>query len=131
MWLLTIAGSGWRSPGGTHIAEIGPLPTVAGAAYTAQFMEAVFKPGTKSSVHRHAGPEAWYTLSGERCMETPEASWLVGGSQVVVPSGPPMELTATGSEVRRAFLHDSSQPPTSPARTGCPRDCARDEFPPA
>lgn len=26
VWLLTIADAGWRSQGGTHIAEIGPIP---------------------------------------------------------------------------------------------------------
>src|SRR6476660_1250676 len=25
VWLVTIARSGWHSPGGTHVAEIGPL----------------------------------------------------------------------------------------------------------
>jgi len=30
-----------------------------GVAYTAQYMEAVLRPGMKSLVHRHSGPEAW------------------------------------------------------------------------
>ena len=120
VWLLTIAEAGWRSPGGTHVAEIGPLPTTSGIAYTAQYMEAVFSPGMKSRVHRHSGPEAWYTLSGETCLETPEGTMVgrAGGSHVVVPAGPPMELTATGSEVRRALvliLHTAGQPHTSVA----------------
>ena len=65
IWLLTIADAGWRSQGGTHVAEIGPLPTTASRDYTAQYMEAVFRPGMKSRIHRHSGPEAWYTLTGE------------------------------------------------------------------
>jgi quercetin dioxygenase-like cupin family protein len=126
VWLLTIAEAGWRSPGGLHVAEIGPLPTTPGSAYTAQFMEAVFRPGMKSLVHRHSGPEAWYTVSGETCLETPQGTMIgrAGGSQVIVPGGPPMELTATGSEVRRALvliLHDSAQPPTSPVSDWTPR----------
>lgn len=126
VWLLTIADTGWRSSGGTHVAEIGPLPTTSGIAYTAQYMEAVFRPGMKSLVHRHSGPEAWYTVSGETCLETPQGIMVdrVGGSHVVVPGGPPMELTATGSEVRRALvliLHDSGQPPTSPASDWTPK----------
>ena len=131
VWLLTIGPSGWRAAGGTRVAEIGPLPTVAGRSYTAQFMEAVFKPGMKSAVHRHSGPEAWYTVSGETCLETPDGTQVgrAGGSYVIVPSGPPMELTATGSEVRRALvliLHDSAQAPTSLAPDWVPRGlCAR------
>lgn len=126
VWLLTIADKGWRSAEGVHVAEIGPLPVTAGASYTAQYMEAVFRPGMKSGVHRHSGPEAWYTVSGETCLETPEGTMVgrAGGSHVIVPGGPPMELTATGSAVRRALvliLHDSAQPPTSPARDWTPK----------
>jgi quercetin dioxygenase-like cupin family protein len=126
VWLLTITRSGWHSPGGTHVAEIGPLPTKAGTAYTAQFMEALFKPGMKSRVHRHGGPEAWYTLTGESCLETPEGKQVdrATGKHVVVPAGPPMELTATGSEVRRALvliLHESTQPHTTPASDWVPK----------
>jgi hypothetical protein len=47
-----------------------------------------------------------------------------GGQYVIVPGGPPMELTATGTEVRRAqvlILHDSSQPPSSLAPDGKPK----------
>ena len=28
----------------------------------------------KSAVHRHSGPEAWYTVSGETCLETPDGT---------------------------------------------------------
>lgn len=126
VWLLTIADKGWRSPGGTRVAQIGPLPTATGAIYTAQYMEAVFQPGMKSQVHRHSGPEAWYTVSGETCLETPQGTMVgrAGGSHVIVPEGPPMELTATGTEVRRALvliLHDSAKPPTSPASDWTPK----------
>jgi quercetin dioxygenase-like cupin family protein len=118
VWLLTIADAGWKSKGGTHVAEIGPLPTTAGRDYTAQFMEATFRPGMKSRIHVHSGPEAWYTLSGETCLETPNGSMVgrAGGPPVIVPQGPPMELTATGTQTRRALvliLHEATQPPTT------------------
>ena len=126
VWLLTIAEAGRRSPAGTHVAEIGPLPTTSGVAYTAQYMEAVFRPGMKSRVHRHSGAEAWYTLSGETCLETPEGKMVgrLGASPVIVPGGPPMELTATGVDVRQALvliLHDATQPHTTLAPDWTPR----------
>ena len=127
VWLLTIAEAGWRSSGATtHVAEIGPLPTKSGVSYTAQFMEAVFRPGMKSLIHRHPGPEIWYTLSGETCLETPDGVMVgrAGGTNVIVPAGPPMELTATGKEVRRSLvliLHDASQPHTMPATDWTPK----------
>lgn len=119
VWLLTIEKAGWRPVlKGERIAEIGPLPVTAGEQYSALFMEAIFSPGMSSSIHTHSGPEAWYTQAGETCLETPNGKLVGGpGSQpVIVPGGPPMLLTATGSEQRRAItliLHESSKPPTT------------------
>ena len=118
-WLLTIEVAGWRPRGGARVAEIGPLPVSSDARYAAQYMEAIFNPGMTAPAHRHSGPEAWYTLTGETCLETPAGKLVgrAGGSHVIVPGGPPMHLTATGTETRRALvliLHDSTQPPTIP-----------------
>jgi hypothetical protein len=126
VWLLTIADKGWRSKGGTHVAEIGPLPTTTGRDYTAQFLKAIFKPGMKSRIHRHSGPEAWYTISGATCLETPQGSMVgkAGGPPVIVPQGPPMELTATGTEIRKALvliLHDAAEPHTTLATDWKPK----------
>ena len=81
-------------------------------------MEAIFTPGMTSSAHFHSGPEAWYTLSGETCLETPQGKQVgrAGGEYVIVPGGPPMHLTATGTETRRALvliLHETSKPPST------------------
>jgi quercetin dioxygenase-like cupin family protein len=135
VWLLAIDSAGLPSSGGERVGRIGPLPVSAHLDYTAQYMEAVFRPGMKTRVHRHPGPEAWYTVSGETCLETPNGTMVgrAGGPPVIVPGGPPMELTATGTEIRRALvliLHDAAQPMTLPASdwaaTGaCTRGSAR------
>ena len=126
LWLLTIDVAGWRPSSGERIAEIGPLPVSATAKYSAQYMEAVFTPGMTAPAHRHSGPEAWYTLTGETCLETPEGKMIgrAGGSHVIVPGGPPMHLTATGNETRRALvliLHDSTQAPTTMVHDWTPK----------
>jgi quercetin dioxygenase-like cupin family protein len=119
VWLLTIEKAGWRpAPKGERIAEIGPLPVTTGEEYSALFMEAILVPGTSSAIHLHSGPEAWYTLTGETCLETPSGKFVgrAGGPPVIVPGGPPMLLTATGTETRRALtliLHETSKPPTT------------------
>ena len=118
VWLLTVEDAGWRSAGGERVAEIGPLPITAGSEYSAQYMEAIFTPGMTSTAHMHAGPEAWYTAAGETCLETPDGKQIgrAGAQQVIVPGGPPMHLTATGTEQRRALvliLHESSKPATT------------------
>jgi quercetin dioxygenase-like cupin family protein len=126
VWLLTIDVAGWRPPRGARVAEIGPLPVREDANSAAQYMEAIFTPGMTAPAHRHSGPEAWYTVAGETCLETPDGKLVgrAGGSYVIVPGGPPMHLTATGTEIRRALvliLHDSTQPPTTPVHDWAPK----------
>jgi hypothetical protein len=101
VWLYTIAESEWRASIGEHIATIGPLPISAGKQYTARYMEAVFPPGMRASIHRHSGPEAWYLVSGTQCLETPEGITMARTCEgAVVPERPPMALQA--SVLRRA-----------------------------
>jgi quercetin dioxygenase-like cupin family protein len=126
IWLLTIESAGWRPSGGERIAEIGPLPVTAGEKYSAQYMEAIFEPGMTAPAHVHSGPEAWYTLAGETCLETPQGRQIgrAGSEHVIVPGGPPMHLTATGTVQRRALvliLHDSSKPATTPVHDWIPK----------
>jgi quercetin dioxygenase-like cupin family protein len=114
IWLFTIGERGWHAVGGVRVAEVGPLQVKPGEKYTAQYMVAVFTPGMTTPVHRHPGPEAWYTLSGEVCLETPDGKFTGrAGESTIIPAGPPMKLTATGTERRRSLvliLHETSQP---------------------
>jgi quercetin dioxygenase-like cupin family protein len=132
IWLLTIEKEVWRpEPPGQRIAEIGPLPVSAGEEYSALFMEAILNPGMTSAVHSHSGPEAWYTAAGETCLETPAGKFVGknGGQAVIVPGGPPMLLTATGTEQRRALtliLHPSSKPPTAMVHDWTPKGLCKD-----
>jgi quercetin dioxygenase-like cupin family protein len=126
IWLLSIEDQSWRPSSGEHVADIGPLPINAGAQYSVQYMEAVFTPGMVAPEHRHAGPEAWYTLAGETCLETPNGKQVgrAGGTPVIVPGGLPMHLTATGTEKRQALvliLHSSDKPATTPAHDWHPK----------
>jgi quercetin dioxygenase-like cupin family protein len=113
-WLLTIAERGWRASSGTQVAEIGPLPLPPAAEFSAMYLEATFVPGDSVAAHRHSGPEVWYTLSGEQCLETPAGRTVAhAGESTIIPGGSPMALLAVGKETRRSIvliLHDSSQP---------------------
>ena len=58
--------------------------------------------------------------------ETPEGQRVgrAGRDAVIVPGGPPMFLTATGTEQRRALvliLHQSSKPPTTVVHNWTPK----------
>ncbi len=56
--------------GGQRRAKIGPLEVPNGPV-TAHFPEAIFPPGMRTRVHSHPGPEAFYVVEGEQCMERP------------------------------------------------------------
>ncbi len=130
-WLLTIDTSEWQAPaGGEHVATIGPLPIPKAESYTVDYMEAVFTPGMKSAIHDHPGPEAFYTLTGETCLETSEGISVErpGGPPVIVAAGIPMQLTAIGKDKRQGFalvLHDSTQPGGHPVHNWTPKDLCK------
>jgi hypothetical protein len=113
-WLYTIAEPEWRPAGGTRIATIGPLPTHPGRPYTARYMEAVFTQGIKGGSHTHSGPEAWFVVSGDQCLETPDKVLVAkAGEGSVVAEGLTMAISSVGAETRRSVaivLHDSTQP---------------------
>jgi len=116
VWLFNIAGSKWRPPAGERVAVIGPLPVQAAKKYSARYMEAVFPPkrAMQTAVHQHAGPEAWYVLTGAQCLRTPDDVLVIrAGEGGFVRPGPSMLLTSIGTETRRAVLlvlHDAAQP---------------------
>ncbi|MBV9885119.1 MAG: hypothetical protein JO119_01085 [Acidobacteria bacterium] len=133
VWLMTIADEKWKSAHGNRVADIGPLPIVAGEMYSAQFMEAVFTPGMTAAAHIHSGPEAWYAVGGETCLETSDGRveiGRVGGPPVIAPMGLAMHLTAIGSEQRKSIvliLHKSSEPATTMVHDWTPKGLCRNK----
>jgi quercetin dioxygenase-like cupin family protein len=110
-WVFTIApddGGPWR---GQLVAQVGPLELPPMKEYTIEAALAVLPPGSRSRVHTHAGPEAWYMLAGEQCVETPAGARRAGPGQGLTQAGfTPMQLVATGSVVRHALVivvHDA------------------------
>ena len=114
VWLSEFGARDAAPSGGQAVAVIGPLQLPAAKGYTAVLSYAVMRPGDSSRVHTHPGPEGWYVLAGEQCLETPTGASRAGaGKTMTVPPGGPMQLNVTGKTVRRAFalvIHDSTQP---------------------
>jgi quercetin dioxygenase-like cupin family protein len=119
VWLLSVADDSWQPAGGKRVARVGPLPISHTGSYAAEYMEATFMPGMKSAAHRHPGPEAWYVIAGEQCLETPGKGTVVrAGESGIVPEGPPMILWGTGTAERRSLvliLHVATTPMPLPA----------------
>lgn len=119
-WLFTFGPAGGSSPGGTKVAEVGPLPQVAATEYMLRINEASGPPGAKTSVHTHPGPEAFYVLTGELSIRTPQGmvSVAAGKSEVGVASGTPLEVSISGSTDLIAlvmFVVDATKTFSSPA----------------
>ena len=113
VWLSEFGPRDMSVRGGKAIAVIGPMQLSAAKSYSAVLSYAVMRPGDSSRVHTHPGPEGWYVLAGEQCLETPAGAdrASVGGTMTVLPNVP-MELNVTGTTLRRAFalvIHDSTQ----------------------
>lgn len=126
IWLFTIAAEDWRARAGTRVMRVGPLPYGDAPAYAAVYMEGVFRPGMYTAVHRHPGVEAWYTLEGAQCLETPQGKLTQRAAEpgMMVPGGVPMRLTGMGTGVRRSvvlILQDASQPRSIVAHDWTPR----------
>src|SRR6476619_4755902 len=113
VWLSEFGPRNTAPRGGDAIAIVGPLQLPAARNYAAVLSYAVMRPGDNSRVHTHPGPEGWYVLAGEQCLETPAgATRSRAGGTMTVGENTPMELTVTGTTIRRAFalvIHDSSQ----------------------
>ncbi len=71
VWLSEFGARNSAPRGGESIAVVGPLQLPAAKSYAAVLSYAVMRPGDNSRVHTHPGPEGWYVLAGEQCLETP------------------------------------------------------------
>jgi quercetin dioxygenase-like cupin family protein len=113
VWLSEFEARDIAPSGGEAVAVVGPLQLPVAKSYSVVLSYAVMRPGDSSRVHTHPGPEGWYVLAGEQCLETPAGTIrAVAGQTMVVAPGVPLELNVTGTTLRRAFalvIHDSMQ----------------------
>jgi quercetin dioxygenase-like cupin family protein len=112
------------------VGRVGPLPLVSARNYAVEYVEGDFLPGMMTRVHRHPGAEAFYTVAGQTCLETPKGvlRQRADGPGIIVPGGTPMRLTASGTQPRFGFaavLQDSSKPFSSAALDWKPRGLCR------
>lgn len=113
VWLSEFGPRDPAPRGGQAVAIVGPLHLSKAKIHTAVLSFAVMRPGDRSRVHTHPGPEGWYVLAGAQCLETPAGAHRArAGGTMTVRANTPMELSVTGTTVRRAFalvIHDSTQ----------------------
>ncbi len=69
----------------------------------------------KVMTHKHSGPETWFLLTGEQCVELPDRAVRAraGQTPASAPAETPMKLNIIGPAKRDALflvVHDSSKP---------------------
>lgn len=119
-WLFTLGPQGAATPGGTPVARIGPVPVVDASEYLLRVNRGGGPPGAMTSVHSHAGSEAFYVLTGELSQRTPHQIVRVGAGQAMKGHGADvaMQLTSSGTtdlDQLVLFVVDASRPFSSPA----------------
>ena len=115
-WLMTIEPKAEEHYGGVHDAWIGPivLPTLNNNSM--RVLSSLLMPGSVTPVHTHSGPEVFYIIEGEQCIETPEEGHhLRAGKTFIVPGGGIHRGRVIGSVPRRALalnVYDTALPPS-------------------
>jgi mannose-6-phosphate isomerase-like protein (cupin superfamily) len=113
-WLYVLGARGERIEGGAVQAVIGPLDTPA-RAVTAHFAEAIFPPGMQTRVHSHPGPEAFFVVEGEQCMDTPgEQTTIAAGGTYIVSHGPHVQAAPKGRRNLVLILAPTGMAPVIP-----------------
>jgi hypothetical protein len=120
-WLFTLDGKGGSTPGGTRIAEIGPVAPVVAPEYLLRVNHAGGPPGTKTAVHSHPGSEAFYVLAGKLGQRTPHGTAYADAGQTMAGHGAdvPMEVFSAGStdlDQIVLFVVDATKPFSTPAK---------------
>jgi len=120
VWLFTLGPPGGSSPGGSKIAEIGPVPRISAPEYLLRINSTGGPPGVKTPVHMHPGSETFFVLTGELSQKTPQGVSHVPAGQSMAGHEPgmPMEVYSSGASDLSAlvmFVTDATKPFSSPA----------------
>lgn len=114
VWLMTVEGKTDDHHGGRHVALIGPLVLPAAAGYTMRVASSLLKQGASTPIHIHSGPEVWYIVRGEQCLETQKAAHrLEAGKFFILPTDQVHRGRVQSAEMRGALalvLYDSKRP---------------------
>ena len=120
-WLFTLGAEGGSTPGGSEVAEIGPVPTISAPEYLLRLNHASGPPGAKTPVHMHPGSETFYVLAGQLGQKTPHGMTHVdaGHSMAGRAPGTPMQVSSSGTTDLDAlvmFVVDAAKPFSTPTR---------------
>jgi hypothetical protein len=120
-WLFTLGPQGSATPGGTKVAEIGPVPPLSAPEYLLRVNYGSGPPQSKTPVHSHSGSEAFYVVAGKLGQRTPDGTSYVEAGHTMNGhmAGMPMQVFNAGTTDLAAlimFVVDASKPFSVPAK---------------
>jgi quercetin dioxygenase-like cupin family protein len=120
VWLITL-GPAVGSSGGSKVAEVGPIPTIAATQYVLRINQSGGPPGSASPEHTHPGVEAFYVLAGEISSRTASGTVRIaaGHGEAGHAADTPMQVSSSGSTDALSlvmFVVDAGKPFSSPAK---------------
>lgn len=83
VYVATLGPKGASTPGGTKVAEIGPLPKVEASEYLLRLNHGSGPPGSATPVHSHPGSESFYVISGRLGQKTPQGVNYIDAGQTM------------------------------------------------
>ena len=121
IWLFTLGPAGGSTPGGSKVADVGPVPRFAAPRYLLRINDASGPPGSTTPVHMHPGSETFFVLTGEQSIRGPDGEMRVSAGQAEAGRSAhmAMRVSSVGSTDLHAlvmFMVDGSEPFSSPAK---------------
>jgi len=121
VWLFTLGPKGGSPPGGTKVAEVGPVPVIAASEYLLRVNHGYGPPGAKTPVHTHPGSEAFYVVAGRLGQKTAHGVAHVDAGQTMNGHNADMVMQVFNSGTTDLtalimFVVDANRPFSTPAK---------------
>lgn len=121
VWLFTLGAKGGATPGGSMVAEIGPVPPVSAPEYLLRVNQGSGPAGSQTPVHTHPGSEAFYVVAGRLGQRTSHGVSHADAGQTMNghDAGMVMQVFNAGTADLTAlimFVVDATKPFSTPAK---------------
>ena len=121
VWLFTLGPKSGATPGGTKVAEVGPVPELSAPEYLLRVNLGSGPPESRTPAHSHPGSESFYVVAGKLGQRTPSGVNYVEQNQTMPGRAPgtTMEVFNAGTTELTAlimFVVDATKPFSVPAK---------------
>ena len=121
VWLFTLGPKGGSTPGGTKVAEVGPVPVITASEYLLRVNHGYGPSGAKTPVHTHPGSEAFYVVAGRLGQKTAHGVAHVDAGQTMNGHNADMVMQVFNSGTTDLtalimFVVDANRPFSTPAK---------------